>query len=351
LQPAARPAKIKGMTIVRPGDIIAHVNSTYATDLFIAVVSDFDMFTRLAERNSASVAELSELLAIDERAADVTVTYLVALGLLERLPDGAVKLAPVGAEHLTAGADVDLRYYAAMVRDRPGVRDAVQVLKNGRPAPWESATDGEDWITRMSSDTSGFADTFSAAMDARGRYLGPALAEAMRELNPKRILDVGGSSGIYACSLVTALPDTAAAVLDMPSVVDFSRQSIAARGLSDRVDVIAGDMFASLPKGFDVHLYSNVLHDWSAEDIARLAAASFAALPSGGLLVDHDMHIDDDKSGPLRQAEFSARMMLITAGKCYSTPELAEIFTRAGFVGVTHTPTTADYSIVVARKP
>jgi cyclopropane fatty-acyl-phospholipid synthase-like methyltransferase len=197
----------------------------------------------------------------------------------------------------------------------------------------------------------GFADTFSAAMDARGRYLGPPLAEALRDLKPKRILDIGGSSGVYACSLVTALPETAAAVLDMPSVVDFSRSSIAARGLSDRVDVIAGDMFDSLPDGFDVHLYSNVLHDWGTDDIARFAANSFAALPSGGLLVDHDMHIDDDKSGPLRQAEFSVRMMLITAGKCYSTPELAEIFTGAGFAEVTHTPTTAGYSVVVARKP
>ncbi|MEV4311277.1 methyltransferase [Actinocrispum sp. NPDC049592] len=338
------------MTIERPGDIIAHVNSTYATDLFIAVVSDFDMFTTLAGRDSTSTAELSALLGIDERAADVTLTYLVALGLLERLPAGSVKLSPVGQEHLVAGVDVDLRYYAAMVADRPGVRDAVTVLRTGRPAPWESASDGEDWITRMSSTTE-FANTFSAAMDARGRYLSPPLAEALRELKPERILDVGGSSGVYACAIAKALPEITAAVLDIPSVVDFSRSCIAAKGMSDRVGVIAGDMFAELPTGFDVHLYSNVLHDWGVDDIERLAAASFAALPSGGVLVDHDMHIDDDKTGSLRAAEFSVRMMLITAGKCYSTPELAEIFQRVGFAEVTTTPTTAGYSIVVARKP
>ncbi|MBP2321612.1 SAM-dependent methyltransferase [Kibdelosporangium banguiense] len=335
------------MTILGAGDILGLLNSTYATDLLIAVVSEHDIFTSLAQRESTSAEQLAELLKIDERAADVTLTYLVALGLLERLPDGAVRPAGPANEHLIAGVPADLRHYVSMFRDRPGCRDAIQVLKTGRPAPWESQ--GEDWLNRMS--TTDFADMFTAGMNARGTYISPALAEAIRDLGPKRILDIGGSSGVYACALVDALPETTAAVLDLPSVVDFSRSSIAARGKSDRVDVIAGDMFGELPPGFDLHLYSNVLHDWNAGNIERLAKASFNALPPGGFLVDHDMHLDDTKSGPLREAEFSVRMMLITEGKCYSTPELAEILTGVGFVDVHNRPTIAGYSVVVARKP
>lgn len=338
------------MTIDQPGDVIALVNSSSATDLFVSVVSDFDLFTKLAGRAATSVAEVSELLEIDERAADVSLTYLAALGLLERLPGGSVRLTPAAQAYLTNGGEFDVRAYAAAQKERPGVRDATQVLRTGKPAPWESAEDGGDWITQMASPGS-FATVFSAAMDARGRYLSPALGEAMRDLRPKRVLDVGGSSGIYACELVKVLSETTAAVLDMPSVEEFSRSSIAARGMADRVDVIAGDMFAELPTGFDVHLFSNVFHDWGPGDIERLATASFAALPPGGMLVDHDMHIDDDKTGPLRQAEFSVRMMLMTTGKCYTKAELTEIFRRIGFAEVTLKPTIAGYSIVVARKP
>lgn len=335
------------MTIQGPDDILSLVNSTYATDLLVAVVSEYDIFTKLAERESTSAGQLADLLEIDGRAADVTLTYLVALGLLERLPDGAVRPANPANEYLTAGVRVDLRHYVGMFRDRPSCRDAVQVLRTGQPAPWES--DGDDWLNRMS--TADFADMFTAGMNARGTYLSPSLAEAIRDLNPRRILDIGGSSGIYACGLVDAIEGTTAAVLDLPSVVDFSRSSIAERGKSDRVDVIAGDMFGELPAGFDLHLYSNVLHDWNAESIKKLGTASFAALPSGGFLVDHDMHLDDTKSGPLRQAEFSVRMMLVTAGKCYSTPELAEILGEIGFVDVHNRPTVGGYSVVVARKP
>ncbi|MCE7009500.1 acetylserotonin O-methyltransferase [Kibdelosporangium philippinense] len=336
------------MTVLGPGDIVGLVNSTYATDLFVAVVTEFDIFTRLAEREATTARQLSEMLEIDERGADVTLTYLAALGLLERLPGGAVRVAEPAARYLQADSSIDLRHYARTVSTRPGCREVGQVLRTGQPAPWES--DGDDWINRMSEKE--FADSFAAAMNARGAYLSPALGEVLSAIGVvSRILDIGGSSGIYACSLVQALPGTTAAVLDLPSVVDFTRESIAARGLSDRVDAIGGDMFGELPSGFDLHLYSNVWHDWDAESIGKFAAASFAALPPGGVLVDHDMHLDDTKSGPLRQAEFSVRMMLKTAGKCYSTPELAEILGPIGFEDVHLRPTTAGYSALVARKP
>ena len=103
------------MTIERPGDVIALVNSTYATDLFIAVISGFDLFTRLAGRESTSAAELSELLEIDERAADVTLTYLVAQRLLERLPSGAVKLAAPAHEFLVEGTEPNVKQISNFV--------------------------------------------------------------------------------------------------------------------------------------------------------------------------------------------------------------------------------------------
>ncbi|ONI72615.1 hypothetical protein ALI144C_42065 [Actinosynnema sp. ALI-1.44] len=337
------------MTILGPGDIVGLVNSTHATDLFVAVVSEFDIFTRLADREATTARQLADLLEIDERAADVTLTYLAALGLVERLPDGAVRVTQAAGQYLTAGAEIDLRHYTRMSSDRPGSRAAVEVLRTGQPAAWD-VDEGDDWLNRMSQND--FAETFTAGMNARGTYLSPALADVLRgSVTANRILDVGGSSGIYACSLVSALPGTSAAVLDLPSVVDTSRASIAARGLSDRVDVIAGDMFTELPRGFDVHLYSNVWHDWDPANITKLAKASFAALPPGGVLVDHDMHLNDTKSGPLREAEFSVWMMMATVGKCYSTPELADILTPVGFEDVHLRPTTAGYSVVIARKP
>jgi acetylserotonin N-methyltransferase len=57
-----------------------------------------------------------------------------------------------------------------------------------------------------------------------------------------------------------------------------------------------------------------VLHDWDEETVRKLLAKSHAALPAGGSLLVHDVHINAEKTGPLHAAEYSALLMNITEG-------------------------------------
>ena len=104
------------------------------------------------------------------------------------------------------------------------------------------------------------------------------------------------------------------------------------RGCAERVSVATGNMFDGLPAGCDVHLFSNVLHDWGVVEVKKLLAVSHAALPAGGLLIIHDAFINADKTRPLHVAEYSCLLMHSTQGKCYSTGEYAELLDEAGFV-------------------
>lgn len=93
-----------------------------------------------------------------------------------------------------------------------------------------------------------------------------------------------------------------------------------------------------------------VLHDWDEARVKLLLGKSFAALPSGGMVVIHDAHINGDKTGPLPVAAYSALLMTITEGKCYSETEMADCLRESGFNDVKHIPTAADRSIITARK-
>ena len=106
-----------------------------------------------------------------------------------------------------------------------------------------------------------------------------------------------------------------------------------------------------LPRGHDVHLYSNVLHDWDTDKVRPLLAASFAALSPGGLLAIHDCHLDADKAGPLPVAAYSALLMSVTEGKCYSVAEMETLLAAAGFHSVQLSPTVVDRSVITAVKP
>ena len=143
-----------------------------------------------------------------------------------------------------------------------------------------------------------------------------------------------------------------ATVYDRSPVDQVAAELIAKRGYSDRVGVAAGDMFQDpLPRDCDVHLWSNAFHDWDAPTVKQLAAKSFAALPSGGMIVVHDRHLNREKTGPLRIAAHSVFLMAGTAGRYYSIGEIEEYLAAAGFAHFDYRDVVLDYSVITARKP
>ncbi len=324
---------------------------TYATDLLIVAIVELDLFTWIHRNTPARVAAIEKDLRLDARALDVLITYLVALGLVERGAGDEIRLTALSAEHLVAESPWDLRAYFGSMSERPGCVEMLAALRTGATASWASAPDSRNWADRLADP--GWARRVVAAMDSRGQFLGPALAAALDQLTGfSRVLDVGGDSGVYSCALVDRRPDVRASVFERPPVDEVARQLLAERGYADRVDVVTGDMFSDpLPPGYDLHIYSHVLHDWNEEQVRGLLAASYAALAPGGWIVDHDAHINAAKTGPLPVAEYSVMMMHSTPGKCWAVSELETLLTEAGFVDVRHTPTTSDRSAVIARKP
>ncbi len=323
----------------------------YAADLLIVAAAELDLFSWLDANPRSRSGHICRQLDLDPRAFDVMTTYLVSLGLVERSPDDALAPTQLAKDHLVADSPWDLRAYYASLRERPGCIELLGVLRTGKPAAWASAEARQEWSARLVEPE--FAQKITAAMDARGRFLGPALAAALDgTAQARRVLDVGGGSGVYACALLDRRPDMRAAVFECSPVDRAARQLLADRGYADRVEVISGDMFTDpLPEGYDLHLFCHVLHDWGQEHVRHLLASSFAALPRGGWFVDHDAHIDGLKSGPLSVAEYSVLLMHSTPGKCWSVTELEVMLEEAGFVGVTVRPTTGDRSVVIARKP
>jgi SAM-dependent methyltransferase len=319
----------------------------YAVDLLGAALVHFDLFTWLAEQPSDRAAICREL-QIVERPTDVMLTLFTAMGLVE--PKGGVfHVSELAREHLVRSSPWFLGPYYAALKDRPVLQDFVSVLRTGRTANWGSFKDEKDWAKAMEDET--FANHFTAAMDCRGMYLGPAVARKLECAGYTRLLDVAGGSGIYACAIVAKHPHLAATVFEKPPVDGVARRAIEKRGFRDRVSVTAGDMLKEeWPAGFDLHLISNVLHDWDEPIVKQLLAKSFRALKPGGMLVIHDAHLNETKSGPLPVAKYSALLMHSTEGKCYSLGEMRSCLAEAGFTGLTFVETAADRSIITARR-
>ena len=320
----------------------------YAVDLLNAAVVHLDFFTWLAA-HPASAATICRELQLAARPVDVMLTLFKANGFVHE-ENGVHHVTTVAREHLVQGSPWFLGPYFGSLKDRPVTLDMLKVLRTDKPANWGSSKSEKEWTKAMEEPD--FAQRFTAAMDCRGIYLGRAVAKALQPGGRTRLLDIAGGSGIYACAITAGHADVHATVFEKPPVDQVATKLITERGYAGRVSVLAGDMFRDpLPTGYDMHLFSNVLHDWDTPVVKQLLEKSFAALPSGGLLVIHDMHLNAEKTGPLPVAEYSVILMHSTEGKCYSLGELAELFAQVGFRNLTYTPTAADRSIVTAVKP
>jgi predicted O-methyltransferase YrrM len=330
-----------------PTSIYRYRDGLYAADLLTAAVSHLDFFTWLND-HPADLPTICRDLELKLRPADVAVTLFTAMGLLES-ENGVFRVTEQAREHLVKSSPWNIGPYFDSIKERPVCRDLLTVLKTGKPANWASLKNGKEWAKAM--ETEEFANQFTAAMDARGAYLAPAMAERLDCAKHRHLLDVAGGSGIYSCAMIARHPHLRATVLEKPPVDGLIAKCLAARGVADRVSVHRGDMFADpFPQGCDVHLFSNVLHDWDTDRVEQLLAKSFAALAAGGMIVIHDAHINATKTGPLPVAAYSALLMTITEGKCYSESETGEFLTRVGFSSIRHFPTAADRSVIVAHK-
>ena len=118
---------------------------------------------------------------------------------------------------------------------------------------------------------------------------------------------------------------------------------------------VVADLFepTSWPRGHDVVLLANVLHDWSASQCAQIAAAAYESLPAGGELIVIEALLHDNGAGPLPSALYSVSMLLgdWRSGKQPTYAEVESCLTSAGFESVREGPACgAFHTAVIGRK-
>jgi len=331
-----------------PTSIYIQRDGMYAPELVAAATIGLDFFSWLS-KSPADQKTICASLGLADRPVDVMLTLFCAMGYLDKKA-GAFDLTDVAREFLVRDSPWFVGPYFAYFKDRPVYQGLLETLRTDKPGGWSGVKARKPWAEAMQDDA--FAHEFTGSMDARGVYVGPIMAERLDLKSHRHVLDIAGGSGIYACCIAAAHPHMKATVFDRSPVDRVAAKCIAQRGYSDRVGVASGDMFQDpFPAGCDVHLWSNAFHDWDAPTVQQLAAKSFAALPSGGLIVVHDRHLNREKTGPLRVAAHSVFLMAGTAGRYYSVAEIEEYLAAAGFADFGYREVVLDYSVITARKP
>lgn len=312
----------------------------------VLIAHDLKLFAILGEK-PRNASEISECLNVPQKPTETLLTACCSLGLLQ--PDGdKYRLTEFSEDYLLENSPTSLAGYLKFFTANYNALGSLENLKSSllSNAPQMHG----DW-TRSHREQAEFARTFAYAM--HGASVGPAQAwpDHVDLSEHHLLLDIGGGSGAHAIAAAARWPDLNVVVFDLDPVCDVAKEWIRTASMEDRVSTRAGDMWKDDFPESDVHLYSQIYHDYPPKNCRFLTQKSFESLKSGGFIILHEMLLDDDKTGPRATATINIATLVGTGGQQFSGKELVTMLTDAGFVNVEVKPTFGYWSIVTGSKP
>ena len=174
---------------------------------------------------------------------------------------------------------------------------------------------------------------------------------------PKRMLDVGGSHGLYCFEFCRKHPALKATVLDWPIGLENARLTLAQeRDVAERIDLLEGDFEKEdLPKGgYDFIFLGNIIHGLSEEGNQRLFDKIAAASSNVATIAILDQYSGVTGSAFVKGVAslIGWNLFLFAGGRAYDFQDVTKWLERSGFrsTTLTHLKRSPGFLLTTAHK-
>ncbi len=189
------------------------------------------------------------------------------------------------------------------------------------------------------------SETFNEAMADVTALVSLAVVMAYDFSGTSTIVDVGGGHGALLRHILMANQELNGILFDAAPVIEEARKHLHGNGLAGRCAVAAGDFFSCVPRGGDVYILKNVIHDWDDDrSVAILRNCQRAMARSGRvLLVETVMSPDGNRSF---DSLMDLNMLVISGGRERSEAEYRALLDTAGLRLTKIVPTLSPLSVI-----
>ena len=291
--------------------------------------------------------ELASRVEADPDALRRLLRALIGRGVFRQRRDGRYELNPL-ADTLRSSAPLSAAGLARMVgshQHREHWSYLADAIRTGEAViPAVNGTDAFDYLSREPE----LAEAFNRAMaETTVMTVAPLMAAYSFEPYPV-VVDVGGGVGQLLAAILAATPASRGILYDLPQAVTEARGLLRRNEFADRLSLVEGSFFDSVPTGGDIYVLKNVIHDWPDDQAVRILRNVHAAANTGTkvLLIEFVIPVHKrEYIGHLTDLE----MLLTQAGRDRTATEYRALLERAGFRVTRVVPTASPLSLVEAE--
>lgn len=160
------------------------------------------------------------------------------------------------------------------------------------------------------------------------------------------LVDIGGGMGTQLMTLLKLHPTIRKGILfDRPPVIAQAQAAIAASGLGDRCELVAGNFFERIPQGADAYFMKQIIKDWSDAQCIQLLSSCRQAMKQGGRVLVAEVVLLPGRETAI-QKFIDLQLMLLSPGQERTESQYRQLFAAAGFTLANIIPTASPYSIL-----
>jgi hypothetical protein len=192
-------------------------------------------------------------------------------------------------------------------------------------------------------------ECFNRAMTAVSNVVSESIAAAYDFRRFERIVDVGGGHGRLLGELLGQNPKPRGILFDLPDVVAGASPLLTTMGVVERVEVVGGSFFETVPAGGDCYTAKAIIHDWQDEQARTILKCIRSAIRPDGKLLLCECVVPAPG-----QAHFSKlldlEMIVHGGGRERTVDEYRALYASAGFA-LTRIIATAGPTSILEGRP
>ena len=294
-----------------------------------------------------AVAELAAETETHERSLYRVLRSLAGAGVFAEVAPKTFGLTPL-AEPLRADAPGSVRNGIIFMGEPWHFNvwsNMIHSVRTGEPA-WGHAHGPE--VFEYFAANPAHAEIFNSAMTDMSVVTAPVVVEAYDFSGFRRLADIAGGHGYLLSQILKANPGLSGVLFDVPPVVEGAAALLEREGVAGRVERVAGDFFAGVPRA-DAYVMKHIIHDWDDERASLILRNINAAMGEDGRVLIVETVVPEG-NGPHYSKVLDLEMLTSPGGIERTAEEYAALLASAGLRLSRIVPTRSPFSIVEAVR-